>query len=141
MSAGQSTHRRGVVWWLRAAVLVLLTLVAGTWAAGAAAKRNLMMSYPPPGEMIDIGGFKMHLHCMGSGEPAVILIAGLDDFSISWSQVQPEVAGTARVCSYDRAGLGWSEASPYPRTARQFAKELAPARKPGNKPVLRGRGG
>jgi pimeloyl-ACP methyl ester carboxylesterase len=74
--------------------------------------------------MVDIGGYRLHLNCTGSGSPTVVIDAGAGDWSASWGWVQPEVAKTTRICTYDRAGMGWSEPSPYPRTAREFAKEL-----------------
>ncbi|HSC29476.1 MAG TPA: alpha/beta hydrolase [Vicinamibacterales bacterium] len=79
---------------------------------------------PVPGRLIDIGGFRLHLHCSGSGRPAVILDSALGGSSVSWSLVQPEVARFAHVCSYDRAGFGWSDAGPMPRTAGRIAGEL-----------------
>ena len=82
---------------------------------------------PPPGRLIDVGGWRLHLYCTGesrSAQPTVILEAGLGDFSVEWSLVQPGVARFARVCSYDRAGDGWSEIGPHPRTFRQIAYEL-----------------
>ncbi len=94
------------------------------WGTGAVLKFNLLKQYPPPGQMVDVNGYKMHLHCLGEGSPTVILEAGLDDFSIFWSQVQPKVAESTRVCSYDRAGLGWSELSPNPRTSKTMVMEL-----------------
>jgi pimeloyl-ACP methyl ester carboxylesterase len=63
----------------------------------------------PPGRLVDIGGRKLHLHCTGSGSPTVILEAGASSFAIDWALVQPEIARTNRVCSYDRAGHGWSD--------------------------------
>lgn len=63
----------------------------------------------PPGRLVDIGGKKLHLHCTGSGSPTVILEAGASSFAIDWSLVQPAVARTNRVCSYDRLGQGWSD--------------------------------
>src|SRR5205823_10320911 len=66
----------------------------------------------------------MHLNCAGQGHPTVILEAGLNDFSVIWTVVQREVATFARVCSYDRAGFGWSEPSPQPRTGTTMAHEL-----------------
>jgi len=74
--------------------------------------------------LIDIGGYKLHLDCRGVGSPTVILEAGLNDFSVSWAWVQPEVARFTRVCTYDRAGLGWSELSPRPRTGATLIDEL-----------------
>ena len=77
----------------------------------------------PPGDLIDVGGFRLHLTCQGRG-PSVIFDAALGGSSISWSLVQPEVARFARACAYDRAGFGWSDAGPFPRTAGRAADEL-----------------
>jgi len=71
-----------------------------------------------------VGGYKMHIHCTGQGSPTVILASGMSDFSVSWAYVQPEIAKYTRVCSYDRAGLGWSEPSPLPRTVNTLVEEL-----------------
>ena len=105
-------------------VLVVLLLALGTLVAGAVAKANLARKYPAPGQLVDVGGYKMHIHCTGQGSPTVILAAGTADFSTTWAYVQPEVAKLTRVCAYDRAGLGWSEASPLPRTAGTTVGEL-----------------
>ena len=83
--------------------------------------------YPPPGMLVDIGGWLLHLNCAGGArttQPTVILEAGVGDFSVEWSLVQPDVARFARVCSYDRAGDGWSELGPHPRTFHQIVYEL-----------------
>jgi pimeloyl-ACP methyl ester carboxylesterase len=64
---------------------------------------------PPPGRLIDVGGRRLHLHCTGTGTPTVIFAAGASSFAIDFSLVQPEVARTTRVCSYDRIGHGWSD--------------------------------
>jgi pimeloyl-ACP methyl ester carboxylesterase len=74
--------------------------------------------------LVDIGGYRMHIDCVGQGSPTVVLDAGLSDSSLSWYKVQPKIARFATVCSYDRAGLGWSDPSPKPRTSRVFAEEL-----------------
>jgi pimeloyl-ACP methyl ester carboxylesterase len=82
-------------------------------------------AYPPPGQMIDVGGHSLHINCVGSGSPTVVIDAGWGDSSGAWSSwVQPGVAGTTRVCTYDRAGMGFSEPGPLPRTAERFAHEL-----------------
>jgi len=82
-------------------------------------------AYPPPGQLVDVGGYRLHINCTGTGSPTVVIDAGLGDWSTSWGgYVQPEVAKTTRVCTYDRAGMGWSEAGPLPRDAAQFTKEL-----------------
>ena len=79
---------------------------------------------PPPGTLVDIGGFRLHIRCEGTGDPAVVMLAGGGDFSFDWSLVQPGVARFARACAYDRAGLAWSDLGPTTRTMRQDAHEL-----------------
>jgi pimeloyl-ACP methyl ester carboxylesterase len=74
--------------------------------------------------MIDVGGFRLHLNCAGEGRPTVILDAALGGSSVSWALVQPAIASLTRVCSYDRAGFGWSEGAPGPRTVGRIVDEL-----------------
>jgi pimeloyl-ACP methyl ester carboxylesterase len=77
--------------------------------------------------LFDIGGWRLHLNCTGQPKPerpTVILEAGAGDFSVDWSLVQPQVARITRVCSYDRAGSGWSDLGPRPRTRQQIVWEL-----------------
>jgi pimeloyl-ACP methyl ester carboxylesterase len=95
--------------------------------AGAGAQTPDRPPHPAPGRLIDVGGWRLHLNCVGErkpGEPIVLLEAGKGDFSVEWSLVQPGVGRFARVCSYDRAGDGWSDLGPHPRTMRQIAYEL-----------------
>jgi pimeloyl-ACP methyl ester carboxylesterase len=80
--------------------------------------------YLPPGSLIDIGGRKLHLYCTGKGGPTVILMAGGGAFSIDWALVQPKVAQDTRVCSYDRAGLAWSDPGPADETVEQTISDL-----------------
>jgi pimeloyl-ACP methyl ester carboxylesterase len=80
--------------------------------------------YPPPGKLVDVGGYRLHINCTGTDAPTVVIDAGLGDWSTMWAWVQPEVAKTTRVCTYDRAGNGWSDDGPLPRNAVQYAKEL-----------------
>jgi len=93
------------------------------WTAVAAGQQP-NQPYPPPGKMIDIGGYSLHLNCSGNKGPTVVLIAGAGDFSFDWSLVQPKIGEFARVCSYDRAGFAWSDPGPTPRTMKQEAFEL-----------------
>jgi pimeloyl-ACP methyl ester carboxylesterase len=79
---------------------------------------------PPPGRLISIGTHSLHLHCAGTGSPAVVFDAALGASSLSWSLVHPQVARFTRACVYDRAGFGWSEGGPMPRTAGRIADEL-----------------
>jgi pimeloyl-ACP methyl ester carboxylesterase len=82
-------------------------------------------AYPPPGQLVDVGGYRLHINCTGSGNPTVVIVAGAGDWSTTWGGVvQPEVAKTTRVCTYDRPGLGWSEAGSLPSDAARFAREL-----------------
>ncbi len=111
-------------------VLILAALIAVLVSAGAALQSTASAAdlerFPAPGRMIDLGSYRLHLNCAGesSGGPTVILEAGLGDFSPVWSAVQPALAQAGRVCSYDRAGLGWSDSSPLPRDAQYVAEEL-----------------
>jgi pimeloyl-ACP methyl ester carboxylesterase len=77
-----------------------------------------------PGELVDVGTHRLHIRCAGAGTPAVIFDAALGGSSLSWSLVQPAVACVTRACSYDRAGFGWSDPGPLPRTAGRIADEL-----------------
>jgi pimeloyl-ACP methyl ester carboxylesterase len=79
---------------------------------------------PMEGRLLDVGGRKMHIDCTGEGSPTVILDSGLGDSYLSWRKVQPEIAKFTRVCSYDRAGLGYSDPSSEPRTSKVIAEEL-----------------
>jgi pimeloyl-ACP methyl ester carboxylesterase len=79
---------------------------------------------PPPGQFVEVDGLRMHLVCTGQGSPTVVLDSGLSNSWLHWYKVQPEVAKFARVCSYDRAGLGWSDSRPGPRTSKVIAQEL-----------------
>lgn len=79
---------------------------------------------PAPGLMVLVGEHRLHLYCSGQGEPTVVLDAGLGGTSLDWIRVQPELAKYTRVCTYDRAGYGWSEPGPRPRSSRRIAEEL-----------------
>ena len=89
------------------------------------ATRKDLVATPPPGHLVDIGGHRLHLWCTGNGAPAVILDTGLGGSIAGWGFVQPEVARFTRACSYDRAGMGYSDPGPSPRTARRISSELA----------------
>jgi pimeloyl-ACP methyl ester carboxylesterase len=117
-------RRRGCLIWLGwiAALIIGLMLLGAIYESRAEAADA--KAYPPPGELVDVGGYRLHINCTGSGIPTVVIDAGQGDWSTSWGFVQEEVTKTTRICTYDRAGLGWSEAGPLPRDAAQFAKEL-----------------
>ncbi len=115
-------------WTLRILValsgLVILAAVCGATWQWLATRRELA-STPPPGRFVDVGGHRLHLWCTGAGAPAVILENGLGGSTAAWGFVQPDVARFTQVCSYDRAGLGYSDPGRSPRTARRIATELA----------------
>ena len=74
--------------------------------------------------LVDVGGRKLNLHCMGDGPRTVFFDAGGSDWSVIWALVQPAVAGHARACSYDRAGLGYSDPAPLPRTPVAIVEDM-----------------
>jgi pimeloyl-ACP methyl ester carboxylesterase len=115
--------------WTRRILVALFGLLILVAAAGATyqwvATRKELASTPPPGQLVDVGGHRLHLWCTGTGAPPVILEAGLGGSSADWGFVQPDIARFTRVCSYDRAGMGYSDPGPSPRTARHIAEELA----------------
>jgi pimeloyl-ACP methyl ester carboxylesterase len=91
-----------------AALLAFLVLAGATYQGVATALER--HRYQRPGGLVDAGGHQLHIYCTGEGSPLVILEAAAGSMSPAWAWVQPEVASQTRVCSYDRAGLGWSEA-------------------------------
>src|SRR5918997_4096310 len=103
-------------------VLLVLAIVGAIYQAIATERAE--RAYPPPGEMVDVGVYSLHINCVGRGGPTVVLDAGSRGMSAQWVRVQREVSGTTRVCAYDRAGMGWSEAGPDPRDAEQISGEL-----------------
>src|SRR5690606_33545349 len=86
-----------------------LALTATLLVAGQLAKARLRAQHPPIGQLVDMGGYRLHVCCQGSGGPPVLPEAGGGEPGLGWALVQPNSARQARVCMYDRAGLGWSE--------------------------------
>jgi pimeloyl-ACP methyl ester carboxylesterase len=109
--------------WLVVA-LTILALSGIIYQAIASAKDN--RNYQPPGQMVDVGGRRLHLVVMGEdkGQPTVILEQGMGSFSSNWYWVQTELATDTRVVAYDRAGLGWSDPAPRPHDAYESAADL-----------------
>ena len=107
-------------------LLGLLVAAAGVGALyQSLATRRDLAAAAAPGRLVDIGGHRLHIWCTGTGTPPVILENGLGGSSTGWGFVQPEVAKFTQVCSYDRAGMGYSDTGQSPRTARRIADELA----------------
>jgi pimeloyl-ACP methyl ester carboxylesterase len=109
-----------------ALLAVAFALVPGSHATGQTATDGPV----PPGRLIDLGGYRVHLLCTGptgSAGPTVVLSIGAGGFAADWSLVQQPLSDSMRVCSYDRPGFGWSDAGPTPRTLAQEAFELRSA--------------
>ena len=106
------------------ALISALAVIGAAHQALATAKDR--RRYAPPGRMADAGGHKLHLNVMGEDKrgPTIDLETGGQSTSPQWARIQPGIADFARVVSYDRAGLGWSEPGPKPRDARAIAREL-----------------
>jgi pimeloyl-ACP methyl ester carboxylesterase len=104
------------------ALMLLLAAVGATYESIESAREE---RDPPPGRLVDVAGHKMHLDCTGQGPPTVILESGLWNDSTVWYKVQPEIAKLTRVCSYDRAGLGYSDSRPKQEAdSRNIAQNL-----------------
>jgi len=78
----------------------------------------------PPGRLVDIGGYRLHLTCVGKGSPTVVIGPGIEEFYFHWTQVQSKANEFTRVCTYDRAGYAWSDPGPKPRSYAQLNLEL-----------------
>ena len=104
---------------------VVVTLLAiGALYQGIAARRH-RLQFTPPGQLIDVGGHRLHVICRGMGSPVVLLESGIAASSLSWAVVQPEIAKFTRVCAYDRAGLAWSDVASRPRSFERIVDELS----------------
>jgi pimeloyl-ACP methyl ester carboxylesterase len=119
---------RTVGWWFKRIVLALVAFIlvgAGViFIVGARAKVALKAKYPSIGQMVDVGGYNLHLYCQGTVVPTVVMDAGAGSTGLYWSLVQSEIAKSVRTCVYDRAGYGWSEKSSQPRSIATIVNEL-----------------
>ena len=102
--------------------LLLLPIAGGGWNAAAAAWTH--RKNPVPGSFHLVNGYRMHIHCTGAGSPTVVLEAAATASWLAWRRVQPQLSALTRVCAYDRAGHGWSDARPGPRDADAIVTEL-----------------
>src|ERR1043165_1051869 len=110
--------------------ILLSAAVFVTIASGQEASKNNVPAdiiYTRPGQLVDLGGFRLNLYCTGSGSPTVVFDSGWGDRAPAWSKVQPQIAKWTRACSYDRAGTGFSDPGPTPRTSVRIAAELRTA--------------
>jgi pimeloyl-ACP methyl ester carboxylesterase len=112
--------------WTNAIIVVaLLLLLIGAMYQRIGIRRDARL-VPPPGRMWNIGGRRLHLYCLQQHDDGVPIVfeSGIAASSLNWRRVQTEVASFARACAYDRAGYGWSDTAPNPRTARASAADL-----------------
>jgi pimeloyl-ACP methyl ester carboxylesterase len=105
------------------AASVLVIAISGFVYRTVATARERRL-FPPLGRLVDAGGYRLHVHCLGTGSPSVIFESGLSMSSNAWALVQPEVARFTQACSYDRPGYGWSDVPPDPRTGARAAEDL-----------------
>ena len=101
---------------------LLLLLALALWNLAVAKWQHAQN--PVPGKFYSVEGRRMHLYCSGTGSPAIVIEAGLGSDWLGWQGVQPQLAQLKRVCTYDRAGEGWSEPRPGPRDAETIARQL-----------------
>jgi pimeloyl-ACP methyl ester carboxylesterase len=131
VSRMRSLHTKSYRPWRKVSERIVLSLivllsaaVAGSSSLNAIAIHHFWAMNPPAGQMVPVDGHKMHINCTGDGSPTLVLEAGGGNDSLIWGGVQPELSKTSRVCSYDRAGFGWSDAVPGSRDADHIAAEL-----------------
>jgi pimeloyl-ACP methyl ester carboxylesterase len=103
---------------------VIVLVVAAGWLYQVLGTARDRRRFPLPGRLVDIGGPRLHLRESGAGLPAIILEAGIAASCLNWTSVQAELARFTRVCSYDRAGLGWSDPACSERTVFHAVDEL-----------------
>ena len=105
-------------------ICVVVVSVAANSLFNAMALHRFWKAHSPAGSIVMVGQYKMHIRCLGSGSPTVVLETGLGNDSLIWTGLQEKLAKTTRVCAYDRAGFGWSDSRPGPRDADHIAAEL-----------------
>lgn len=110
--------------WLLYPVLAVLLLASVGGAYETVSGALDASPYPMPGELIDVGDYRLHLSCTGSGSPTVVLQAGGGEMSSAFGWIAPAVARETQVCVYDRAGRGWSEPAESPQDAVQISSDL-----------------
>jgi pimeloyl-ACP methyl ester carboxylesterase len=110
--------------WLLYPVLAVLMIAAIGGGYQTVRESLEAKAYPPPGQLIDVGGHRLHLYCTGSGSPTVVLEPGGGASSSDFGWITPAVARDTRVCVYDRAGRGWSDPADGPQDGAHIAADL-----------------
>ena len=101
-----------------------LLAVAALWPACPVQAFDVDKLMVPPGKYASVETHRLHYHCLGNGSPVVIIDGGIGGASVEWRNIQAEVGRETRVCSYDRAGYGWSDPGPAPRITSRTVSEL-----------------
>lgn len=122
---------RGWLFYPVTAMLALASIGGAYQSLGEAADAK---AYPAPGRLINVGGYRLHLNCTGSGSPTVVLQPGAGEMSSNLGWIAPAIAGDTRVCVSDRAGRGWSEPADTVQDATQIATDLHTLLHRGNVP-------
>ncbi len=112
--AQESLVRGSIIWGLL--LLSFLAIPRVAWTD--------KVSFEPPGRLVEVNGRNMHINCVGNKSPTIILDSGTGGFSLEWKDIQHSLSQYVRVCAYDRAGYGWSDMGPLPRTTKRIAHEL-----------------
>ena len=120
--------------WLLYPVIAMLALASIGGGYETVREAADARAYPMPGQLIDVGGHRLHLNCTGSGSPTVVLEPGAGEMSSNLGWIAPAVARNTRVCVYDRAGRGWSEPADTPQDGAQIATDLHTLLQRGNVP-------
>jgi pimeloyl-ACP methyl ester carboxylesterase len=102
----------------------LLVVLLGGWFYQQLGANWDRKRHPAPGELVNVGDHRLHYLAMGKGSPTVVFESGLMSTVLSWEDSQPEIAKNTLTISYDRSGLGWSDAGLEPRDAEQIVCEL-----------------
>jgi pimeloyl-ACP methyl ester carboxylesterase len=121
MEKATAFRLKRILLWI-CAILFVLAITGMIYQT--AATEDDQRRYPPPGVLVNVDGYKMHIHCMGEGRPTILLDHAGGGSSADWSLIQPKLAERTRVCAYDRAGYGWSDYNPAPRTLEKQVEEL-----------------
>ncbi|MEV6494058.1 alpha/beta fold hydrolase [Actinoplanes sp. NPDC051633] len=120
--ARRSVHGRSRLLVYPVTLVMLMAGLGGLYQAMTSAPQEA--AGPMPGRLVDVGGYRLHLNCIGTGSPVVVLLNGLGETSPEWTRITPSVAATTRTCTFDRAGQGWSDDSPHPADATTAATDL-----------------
>lgn len=110
--------------WLLYPVFAILACAALGATYENAQERSDRAEYPMPGRLVDVGGRRLHLNCVGSGSPTVVLFPGAGEVSAVWGWIAPTVARSSRVCTWDRAGRGWSDDAAGPQDGVALTMDL-----------------